>query len=458
MSGGGPGRLAALTLLFAVCALNGCAAISNPTVDGIPVRRLPPEVFGESRETMRPIQLTALRQKPPEAYLLGPGDVLGVYIEGVLGEKGQPPPVRIPEQSNLQPALGYPLPVRENGTVPLPLINPVKVEDLTLADAQAKIVEAYTVTKKILQPGRDRIIITLIQPRKYNVLVLREDAGGTTFGTQGGFGPGVAGGTGTFFQETRKAAGFSLQLPAYENDLLNALTRSGGLPGPEAEEEVIIERGAYSGASDPGGRGGVPPNDPAGGACSVEQTIRDVQGRGSQTLRIPLRLRPGQSLNVRPQDIVLQNGDVVLVRLRRGEYFYCGGLLPPRIFPLPRDRDLDILQAVALVGGPLVNGGVNANNLSGSLVQSGLGFASPSQLAIVRKTETCGQLTILVDLNRALRDPRERILVQAGDVLILQQTVNEGFGQWFTTNFRFDFTGFLVRQRDFIFTSMGTMP
>jgi hypothetical protein len=434
-------------VVLVVCVLNGCAAITNPTVDGVPVRRLPPEVFGESRETMRPIQLTALRQKPPDAYLLGPGDVLGVYIEGVLGEKGQAPPVRIPEQGNLLPALGYPLPVRENGTVPLPLINPVKVEGLSVADAQAKIVEAYTVTKKILQPGRDRIIVTLIQPRKYNVLVLREDAGGTTFGTQGGFGVGASGTSGSFFQETRKAAGFSLQLPAYENDVLNALTRSGGLPGPDAEDEVIIERGAYSGAP-----------DAAGGACSVEQTIRDAQGKGSQTLRIPLRLRPDQSLNVRPQDVLLQSGDIVLVRARRGEYFYCGGLLPPRIFPLPRDRDLDVLQAVSLVGGPLVNGGVNANNLNGALVQSGLGFASPSQLAIVRTTPQCGQITILVDLNRALRDPRERILVQAGDVLILQQTVNEGFGQWFTTNFRFDFTGFLVRQRDFIFTSMGTMP
>jgi protein involved in polysaccharide export with SLBB domain len=436
-------------VLFAVCALNGCAAISNPTVDGVPVRRLPPEAFGESRETMKPIKLTALRQKPPEAYLLGPGDVLGVYIEGVLGEKGQPPPVRIPEQGNLLPALGYPLPVRENGTVPLPLINPVKVEGLNLAEAQAKIVEAYTVTKKILQPGRDRIIVTLIQPRKYNVLVLREDAGGTTFGTQGGFGPGVTGGSGSFFQETRKAAGFSLQLPAYENDLLTALTRSGGLPGLEAENEVIIERGVYSGTSSP---------DVGGAGCTAEQMIRDVQGRGNETLRIPLRLRPGQSLDIRPQDVILQNGDVVLVRARRNEYFYCGGLLPSRIFPLPRDRDLNVLQAVALVGGPLINGGVNANNLNGSLVQSGLGFASPSQLAIVRTTPTCGQITILVDLNRALRDPRERILVQADDVLILQQTVNEGFAQWFTTNFRFDFTGFLVRQRDFIFTSMGTMP
>src|SRR5262249_41093616 len=146
------------------------------------------EVYGKSREAERPVPLTALRQQPAEAHLIGPGDVLGIYVEGVLGDKTAPPPVRIPEQGNVPPALGYPLPVREDGTVPLPLVEPVNVEGLTLVQAQEKVVEAYTVTKKILQPGRTRIIVTLIKPRTYHVLVLREDAGGTTFGTGGGFG------------------------------------------------------------------------------------------------------------------------------------------------------------------------------------------------------------------------------------------------------------------------------
>src|SRR5262249_18849004 len=91
-------RLFALAGLLVVCLINGCAAVTNPTVDGIPVRRLPPEVYGKSRENERPIPLTALRQKPPEAHLVGPGDVLGVYVEGVLGDKATPPPGRIPEQ------------------------------------------------------------------------------------------------------------------------------------------------------------------------------------------------------------------------------------------------------------------------------------------------------------------------------------------------------------------------
>jgi hypothetical protein len=389
-----------------------------------------------------------LRQKPPETYVIGPGDVLGVLVEGVLGDKSTPPPVRIPEQGNVPPALGYPLPVREDGTLPLPQLEPVKVEGLTIGQAEAKVFAAYTGgQKKILQPQTARIVVTLIKPRSYHVLVLREDAGGTTFGTSGGFGVSTNGGGGSFFQETVKTAGFALDLPVYENDVLNALTRSGGLPGPDAENEVIIERGANPNA-------GKVPDSARCGDAQAEQ----FAGRGTQTLRIPLRAYPDEPVTIRPQDVLLQTGDVVLVRRRKGEYFYTGGLLPSRAFPLPRDRDLDVLQALALVGGPIVNGGLNANNLSGQLVQSGLGFPSPSQITILRKTSHFGQVPILVSINRALRDPRERINLQPGDVMILQQTVDEGIAQYLTTNLRFNILGFLIRQRDLTFTGTGTFP
>lgn len=427
--------------------LTGCAAVTNPVVDGIPVRRLPPEVLGESKDLEQPIALTALRQKSPEVYRLAPGDVLGVWVEGVLGDRNQPPPVRIPEQGNVPPALGFPLPVRENGTVPLPLINPVKVEGLTVEEAQAKIIEAYTVKKQILQPGRERVIVTLVRPRQYHVLVLREDSGAVTFGSSGGFNPGLVGG-GTFISETRRTAGFSLDLPAYENDVLNALTRTGGLPGYDAENEVVIERGAYRD----------PTALPAPDKCSAEELLQRVQGRGEQALRIPLRLRPGETLDVRPEDVILRTGDVVVVKARRGDVFYTGGLLPARAFPLPRDRDLDIIQALALVGAPLVNGGFNANNLTGTLVQTGLGFPSPSLVTVLRKTKSGSQLPIRVSVNRALRDPRERILVQPGDVIILQQQIDEALAQYLTTNLRFNFLGFFIRERDLTGTGSATLP
>ena len=40
------------------------------------------------------------------------------------------------------------------------------------AFADPEIIKAYTVTNKILQPGRERIIVTLAQPRRYHILVV----------------------------------------------------------------------------------------------------------------------------------------------------------------------------------------------------------------------------------------------------------------------------------------------
>src|SRR5439155_2541782 len=81
-----PWLFGALLLVAGLCG--GCASFSNPTLaDSIPVHRLPPEVFGRPREEEKTIPLTLLRQKQPEVYLVEPGDVLGIFIEGVLGEK-----------------------------------------------------------------------------------------------------------------------------------------------------------------------------------------------------------------------------------------------------------------------------------------------------------------------------------------------------------------------------------
>jgi len=63
---------------------NGCAAI-HP-LKGVPAQYLPTEYKGEIRSGKETIDLSLLRQPAPKHYLLDSGDVLGVYIEGVLGQ------------------------------------------------------------------------------------------------------------------------------------------------------------------------------------------------------------------------------------------------------------------------------------------------------------------------------------------------------------------------------------
>ena len=63
------------------------------------------------------------------------GDILGVYIGGVLGPPRGNPPADSPD--------GFPVPVREDGTVGLPLIGNVSVAGLTRRQARTRILEAY---------------------------------------------------------------------------------------------------------------------------------------------------------------------------------------------------------------------------------------------------------------------------------------------------------------------------
>ena len=87
-------------------------------------------------------------------YMLGPRDILGIFIEGVLGRVEESPPVHFPDQPNLPPAIGYPIPIREDGTLSLPLIPPINCTGLSLAQTEYEIRKAYTVNRAILQADR----------------------------------------------------------------------------------------------------------------------------------------------------------------------------------------------------------------------------------------------------------------------------------------------------------------
>jgi hypothetical protein len=232
-----------------------------------------------------------------------------------------------------------------------------------------------------------------------------------------------------------------LELPAYQNDVLNALTRTGGLPGLESTQEVIVQRGYWDGDSDPmTGIHGHPSQ------ADLMNRGEDGNENRRRIIRIPIQTRSGEPLPFQPEDIILQSGDIVLVQAREPEFYYTGGLLPADEVPLPNDYDLTVVEAVLKVRGPLLNGGINASNLNGAVIQAGVGNPSPSLLSVLRETPGGGQVTIRVDLNEAVRDPRENLLVQAGDVLILQETPDEAVTRYFTQVFQINlFTRFLNR-------------
>src|SRR5689334_21509399 len=117
----------------------GCVACK-----AVPAQKLPPGLLSARRADRDPIDFTKIQETPPTNYLLGPGDVLEIYIEGVLGSPEQPPPVHFSERSDTAPSLGFPVPVGEDGVVELPHIPAVPVAGLTVAQASQEIRRRYT--------------------------------------------------------------------------------------------------------------------------------------------------------------------------------------------------------------------------------------------------------------------------------------------------------------------------
>ncbi len=406
-----------ILLVAALCAAtgSGCAALTNPLVDSIPVRNAPPELVPTvAKDKLKSIPLELLQQPPSDEYRLDTGDLLGIWIEGIIGERGIPIPIfTFDDPSRLArsqaPGAGYPFPVREDGTVQLPLIDAVPVRGMSKEEAQKAIRQQYT-GKGLLPPGRDKMLVTLLHKRQFEVVVLRQEAGA--------FGVGPEGGTST---AGKRGSGAVINLAAYENDVLHALSLTGGLPGLDAYNAVVIYRG-------------LSPRGTDRQALMQQPELLSLSSR-CPVVRIPLRHDPSQPLTFGPQDVILQTGDVVYLEPRDREVFFTAGLLPTAEHLLPRDRDLDVLTAVSLVRGPMINSSFGSNTLTGAVFPAGIGQPSASLLVVLRRTPNGDQVPIRVDLNRAARDPRERIVVQPGDLLILQERPGEALARYASQTF-----------------------
>ena len=425
-------RYVAMLFAIAICsALSGCTAVLSP-IDAVPVNRVPRQFLAEPQADKVPIDVARLRQPKPEYYLLDAGDILGVFIEGVLGNLDESPPVQFPTaDSDLPPAIGYPVPVREDGTLSLPLVDPIPVRGLTISQAEQLVSRAYLGGPDPLLKGDGRIIVTIMKERTYRIFVVRQD--NTFFGNSAQFSS----------QRSQRAVtdrsdlsgrGFVLQLPAYKNDVLNALSTTGGLPGVNAKPEVRVLRGDRIEIANRDDqitefyRSNKPEAFPY-------ELVPDMPN-DANTVSIPTRLKPGEIPDFLPDDIILLDGDIVYVESRDTDVYYTGGLMGGGEWLLPRDYDLDVLGAVAIAG---VSVGVGNGSGRGAIANSI--SVPPTELLVLRKLPANRQLAIRIDLGDALNDPQQRLLVRKGDTLLLrykpqEELINFGFATFFTYGIR----------------------
>jgi hypothetical protein len=413
-----------LVLGLGLVSLGGCASFTNPTLNAIPVNRVPSQLLGDSREVEQSIPEKFLKANKQDPYLLSPNDVLGIFIKNITSDDKQLPPVVIVPESRLPPSIGFPFVIRDDGTVSLPsAIEPIKVAGMSLPDAEREIRRKYVDEWQILKPENASIIVTLQKQHTNTIFVLRQDSGAVSFGNGG-------------LNNTKRGTGVVLDLQFNESDVATALTKTGGLPGLDAKNEVLIFKGLYK--PDRDGRAVMPNLKTLKGGLTV--LTRTVDGKPAlEVVRIPLRLKPGVVVPFTPDDVRLNDGDAVFIETRETELFYTGGLLPPGEFVLPRDYDLDILEAIALSKGPLLNGGQSGANNAGLSVSPGIGTPNPTLLTIIRRWPDNKSVTIRVDITKAFQDPRERILVKPGDFLILQETLSESMNRYITQVFNINY-------------------
>ncbi|MCP4788112.1 MAG: sugar ABC transporter substrate-binding protein [Fuerstiella sp.] len=420
-----------LVVLLMTSLSTGCTCIT-----GVPVSRVPRELLEADRKNdFEDISLLRLRQDSPDVYLLAPGDVLGFHAFIRKDEELFPElaPVNFPEDSSLLPAIGSAVPVQEDGTIALPIVGPISVAGLSRIAATERVRRAYTVDKQHF-PSEVHFSLTMIRKRTVRVLVIREESGGVA-------------------DVSKRGTGTVLDLPAYENDVLHALSETGGMPGLDVQNEIMIYRGLYE------------------DGVNADQMLNSIGQQKCQNCddpcfcdesplpdppnmtRIPLRYHPSNPPQFAQQDIILEDGDIVIIRSRDKETFFTGGLLTGGEHALPRDKDLDVVGAVAMAGGSLGSAGTGINGIGGQSGGAGGyggsngrggGALSPSQVMLIRELPCGNAITIKINLKEALQNPAGRVLIQPNDVVLLRYTVAEEVGNVLLgmMQFNFLFNGF----------------
>lgn len=233
-----PSAAPVLLCITVVSLLSGCAAFRP--IDGVPARYLPDELRGCSKESMQMIDLSMLRRRSDPQYRVDSGDVLAVYIENILGRADQPPINQQTGSGTSQlngyrpPTLGYPLTVRDDGTIAIPRFGPILVRGRTIPEVENLVRSAFTQQQRYLPQQNNRVVVSLHQPRQYRVLVFRQDSENGALATID-IGNGQIG-------NSNRGNGRVVSLPSGKNDVLHALVESGGLPGLDARDTIWVIR------------------------------------------------------------------------------------------------------------------------------------------------------------------------------------------------------------------------
>lgn len=406
-------------LVACLLMLSGCYA---PLVSvGTPASLLPDEYRLPVRTAGEPLNFASLTRPPAGEYLLGPDDVLEVTIPDLY--EGSPlTPMRVR--------------VMPDGQISLPLVGSVRIAGMSVGQAQAAIADRYG-QGYLVQP---RVIVYLAEKAKVRVLVfgnVRNPGVYELLKYENDIGHALAA-AGGLNEEAADSIELHRRIPitadAESPEPLwpgEAAPLPPGLPtdwSPAAGSVApaffpaaglrrlpsVMTTGYTARTDGPSTYPGDASAHAADPWKAAPVEVGPATGDPKQVLRFPLRGLAADAVPAR--DITLQAGDAVVVPSRRHEVFYVVGKLNPTSvvrftaserdrelgtgFVLPRDREVDVVTAVAMAGyiDPI---------------------DSPTTVTVHRTMPDGSPLLIRVDLIKARCNPKENVLIWPGDIVYL---------------------------------------
>jgi len=428
-------------------SLSGCFAPLRS--HGIPACQLPDSFRKPVNRYMPEINIGSLVSPPPAEYLLGPGDVLEVIIPDLFGE------------TSFRPLRTH---VQDNGFIQLPRVGSLYVGGYSLQAAQAAInntlangiLVAPTASVTLLEKGTVNVLVLgEVNEPGIHALTRYENDIAHAVAAAGGFTVDAADEIEIHRRQRTPAIDPHINLPPQNNFNQNRMIQQTGYQPAQRKPVSQIRNLGHSENSSRSRpnispmsssyRSGKPRANfghsfdahvpvanqvlPAQYSPPVPQVNTpqfNAPVQPGPTLRIPLRGYGITALDTK--QTVLNPGDVIVIPQAVQKVFYVVGKLSEQNrtrfsldarnreigngFLLPKDRDIDVVTAVAMAGyiDPI---------------------DSPTTVTVHRHQHNGESLLIHVDLIAARYDKQETILVQPGDIIYL----NPDYNWWFRRTF-----------------------
>lgn len=367
-----------MTVVF----LPGCA---TPGV--IEVKNLQPEYIAAPARVVKTLALTKLARPTESQSVLQPGDVLEVTCANLFEETS----------AERKLAETFPVRVSPTGKVTLPLLsNELDVGAMTVSEAEHTMRSAYRnaqllkqpqLTLKVLDYKKNKISV-IGAVKKPGIYQLRPDHSDPLRAIAAA--EGVTEDAGTIV-EIRRTVRTDSPRPAAP------ITKNEGTPGAVAFEP------AQDGDANPGAPdAGIEPvgfADPDGQNKTARSAVPAHQEGSEAHEKVARFDLTNLDVNYRPDQLALQNGDIVSVEQKKIKpFFVTGSVNKTGEFPMPLGRDIRVLEAIGMAGGVLI-------------------ASEPTNALLSRRPEGKAPIVVHIDLNRAARYPQENLSLMEGDVI-----------------------------------------